>query len=125
MNNRIRLALIGCGAVAKIHHLPAIARVEAVELAALVDPSLERARELAQQYGVGESLKSDPSRARAEKPREQTRRKLKDFGSQPKDFSMFAGSRRLFASFPPRREPRLFRAQSKKLDAGQDVECSE
>ena len=52
MKDRIRLALIGCGAVTKIHHLPAIARVEEVELAALVEPSAERGRDLARQYGV-------------------------------------------------------------------------
>ena len=50
MKERIRLALIGCGAVARIHHLPAIARVAAADLAVLVDPSLERARELAAKY---------------------------------------------------------------------------
>ena len=53
MKDRIRLALIGCGAVARIHHLPAIARMKDVELAVLVDPSLERALELGGQYGAG------------------------------------------------------------------------
>ena len=52
MKDRIRLALIGCGAVANILHLPAIARVKEVDLAALVDPCSERARELAGQYGI-------------------------------------------------------------------------
>ena len=50
MKDRIRLALVGCGAVARILHLPAIGRLEALELAAFVDPSAERARELAQPY---------------------------------------------------------------------------
>lgn len=52
MTDRIRLALIGCGAVARILHLPAIAGVKEVELAALVDPCLERAAELAMKYGA-------------------------------------------------------------------------
>lgn len=52
LKERIRLALVGCGAVARIHHLPAIAGVEAVDLAVLVDPCLDRARELAANFAI-------------------------------------------------------------------------
>ncbi|HEX6902673.1 MAG TPA: Gfo/Idh/MocA family oxidoreductase [Thermoanaerobaculia bacterium] len=51
---KLRLAVVGCGAVAKIHHLPAIALSERVEAAVLVDADEKRARDLAAQFGVPE-----------------------------------------------------------------------
>lgn len=51
---KLRLAVVGCGAVAKIHHLPAIALSERVEAAVLVDADAGRARALAEQFGVPE-----------------------------------------------------------------------
>jgi predicted dehydrogenase len=44
---RLKLAVVGCGAVTKFSHLPAIARSKDVELVALADKSLPRARQLA------------------------------------------------------------------------------
>ncbi len=52
--SKVRLAVVGCGAVAQIHHVPAIAASERVEAAVLVDADEKRARDLAQQYGVPE-----------------------------------------------------------------------
>lgn len=49
---RLRLAVVGCGAVAQIHHLPAIAATPEVQPVALVDRDLDRARELAARWGV-------------------------------------------------------------------------
>jgi predicted dehydrogenase/nucleoside-diphosphate-sugar epimerase len=49
---RIRLAVIGCGAVTRNSLLPVLAGHERFELVALVDRSLPRARELADAYGV-------------------------------------------------------------------------
>ncbi len=47
------IALIGCGAITKSFHLPALARYAAVvERAILVDRDVGRARELAHQYGI-------------------------------------------------------------------------
>jgi predicted dehydrogenase len=51
---KLRLAVVGCGAVAKIHHLPAIALSESVEATVLVDADEKRARDLAAQFGVPE-----------------------------------------------------------------------
>jgi predicted dehydrogenase/nucleoside-diphosphate-sugar epimerase len=48
----LRVAVIGCGAVAREFHLPVLAGHEGVRLAALVDRDLARARELARAYGV-------------------------------------------------------------------------
>ena len=47
-----RIAVIGCGAVAANHHLPALATLPDVELVALVDRDLDRARALAARWGV-------------------------------------------------------------------------
>jgi predicted dehydrogenase len=52
--SKVRLAVVGCGAVAQIHHVPAIAASGRVEAAVLVDADEKRARALAQQYGVPE-----------------------------------------------------------------------
>jgi predicted dehydrogenase len=49
---RFRLAIIGAGEAAGTMHLPAALASEMVELAALVDPMVERAEALARKYGV-------------------------------------------------------------------------
>jgi predicted dehydrogenase len=48
----LRLAVVGCGAVAQLHHLPALAASRAARAVALVDRDLERARALARRWGV-------------------------------------------------------------------------
>jgi predicted dehydrogenase len=52
--SKVRLAVVGCGAVAQIHHLPAIAASGRVEAAVLVDADEKRARALAERFGVPE-----------------------------------------------------------------------
>lgn len=51
-NPKLRLGVIGCGAVASIHHLPAIAASQRVEAAVLVDADASRAKALADRFGV-------------------------------------------------------------------------
>ena len=48
----IRVAIVGCGAVAEKYHMPIIAGHEKAQLSALVDRNMSRASELAQAYGV-------------------------------------------------------------------------
>jgi predicted dehydrogenase/nucleoside-diphosphate-sugar epimerase len=48
----LRLALIGCGAIAQQMHLPVLAGHEQIQLVALVDRDRQRAAKLAQGYGV-------------------------------------------------------------------------
>jgi predicted dehydrogenase len=48
----LRLALIGCGAITTLQHLPALRRIESAEVVAVVDQDLERARATARQFGV-------------------------------------------------------------------------
>jgi predicted dehydrogenase len=51
-NQPLRLAIIGCGAVAAIHHLPAAMACAGVEVTVLVDRDRERAAALAGKFGV-------------------------------------------------------------------------
>lgn len=48
----LHLAIIGCGAVVEHFHLPAAQRVPEVQVVALADPDLERARELAGRFDI-------------------------------------------------------------------------
>ena len=52
MSNPFRLALVGAGMITQGSHLPAALASPMVEVAAIVDPALERAAELAQAYGI-------------------------------------------------------------------------
>lgn len=49
---KVRLAVLGCGAVAQIHHLPAISASELAEAAVVVDADAARARTVAERFGV-------------------------------------------------------------------------
>ncbi|MGE3539935.1 MAG: NAD-dependent epimerase/dehydratase family protein [Candidatus Tectimicrobiota bacterium] len=48
----LRLALIGCGAIAEQMHLPVLAGHQQVKLTALVDRNLQRVRRFAEGYGI-------------------------------------------------------------------------
>ena len=48
----LRIGVIGCGAVAAKYHLPALQQAAGGRVTALVDTCLERAGELAADYGV-------------------------------------------------------------------------
>ena len=52
--SQLRLAVVGCGAITTLHHLPAIAAADGVQAAVLVDVDGERARKLAGRFGVPE-----------------------------------------------------------------------
>lgn len=52
MDKKIRLAIVGCGALTRYLHLPASRRTSVVQVTALIDQVQERARDLAQQFGV-------------------------------------------------------------------------
>lgn len=47
----IKVAVLGCGAIAQRRHIPEYAANEHVELVAFADPKLERAQEMADTYG--------------------------------------------------------------------------
>jgi predicted dehydrogenase len=48
----VRLALVGCGRIAQVAHLPAIEKAEGVTLVAVADPSAEVAAAVARRYDV-------------------------------------------------------------------------
>jgi predicted dehydrogenase len=52
MPDPVGLALLGCGRIAQVAHLPAVEKAEGVELVAVSDPSGEVARSVARRYGV-------------------------------------------------------------------------
>ena len=52
MAEPVRLALVGCGRIAQVAHLPAVEKADGVELVAVSDPSGAVARSVARRYGV-------------------------------------------------------------------------
>ena len=50
--SKLRLAVVGCGAITTLHHLPSIALSDRVEAAVLVDVDAARAKKLAARFGV-------------------------------------------------------------------------
>lgn len=51
-NKTVRVGFIGCGAIATRKHMPALAKIEGVEIAAFCDVVLERAEAAAKQFGT-------------------------------------------------------------------------
>ncbi|GAA4837159.1 Gfo/Idh/MocA family oxidoreductase [Paenibacillus vulneris] len=52
MSKKLKVAVIGCGGIAKGKHLPSLAKLEQVELVAFCDIIVERAEQAAEKYGV-------------------------------------------------------------------------
>ncbi len=52
----VRLAIVGCGAITDIAHLPAALRSNAVQVYALIDKKLDNAKALARKYGLSDIL---------------------------------------------------------------------
>ena len=51
---RVRLGVVGCGAVSTLYHLPALRRSPIVELVAVIDSDVAWAHRVAQRFGVPE-----------------------------------------------------------------------
>src|SRR5262245_45700597 len=56
MVRRVRIALIGCGAISEQMHLPVLSGHEGIQLSALVDRDIARAKKLADGYQVATVL---------------------------------------------------------------------
>ncbi|PRY44990.1 Gfo/Idh/MocA family protein [Umezawaea tangerina] len=52
MADTVRVALIGCGRIAQVAHLPALEKADGIDLVAVCDPSGGVARAVARRYGV-------------------------------------------------------------------------
>jgi len=59
MNDEIRVAILGCGAITKTRHLPAVLAHRGARLEALVDVDLKRGQTLAESYGLKCRIVSD------------------------------------------------------------------
>ncbi len=55
MSEKLKVGVIGCGAIAKYAHLPGYAQFDDVEIAALADINKKRLQEMAETFGVKES----------------------------------------------------------------------
>ncbi len=51
----LRIGLVGVGAAAQINHIPALKKLEGVELVALCDRDSEKAQRVAQKFGIGKA----------------------------------------------------------------------
>jgi predicted dehydrogenase len=58
MGNDIRLAILGCGAVTELGHLPAIGRLKDARVTLLIDTNAERRERLAGAFNVGHTASS-------------------------------------------------------------------
>jgi len=52
MSDPVRIGLIGAGAVVQVAHMPVLKRLKSVELAAICDTDLPKARALASRFGI-------------------------------------------------------------------------
>ena len=52
MTDLVRIALIGCGRIAQVAHLPALEKAQGIDLVAVSDPSQDVAEAVARRYGV-------------------------------------------------------------------------
>lgn len=55
---KLKIALVGCGNVGQVIHLPILHKMSDVEVAAIVDPDDRKARAVAQRFGVRSVFKS-------------------------------------------------------------------
>ncbi len=56
MSERLRVAIIGAGAVVQVAHLPVLKKLKSVEVAAICDPDLPKAKALANRFGVPDAF---------------------------------------------------------------------
>lgn len=54
MGNKLKIGIIGAGGIAKVSHLPAYARMDNVEIVAICDIIPEKAKLLAEEYGISQ-----------------------------------------------------------------------
>ena len=58
MRNELRVAIVGCGAITEIGHLPAASVIDGLSVSVLIDKNLARAQELAEHFGI-EQVRED------------------------------------------------------------------
>lgn len=55
MSKKLKIAIVGCGGIAKGKHLPSLSKQEQIEIVAFCDIITERAQEAAEKYGTPEA----------------------------------------------------------------------
>ena len=56
---KIKTAVIGCGAMTRVFHVPSLLQHPMFELVALVDPNVDAARNLTKEYGISALVRND------------------------------------------------------------------
>ena len=56
MSERLRVGIVGAGAITQVAHLPVLKRLKQVEVVALCDPDVPKARALAERFGVPDTF---------------------------------------------------------------------
>src|SRR5512132_1069575 len=56
MNERVRIGVIGAGAIAQLAHLPVLSKMRGAELAAICDNDRPKARALADRFGIRDTF---------------------------------------------------------------------
>ena len=56
MKERVRIGVIGAGAIAQLAHLPVLSKMRGAELAAICDNDRAKARALADRFGIRDTL---------------------------------------------------------------------
>ena len=60
MTEPVRIALIGCGRIAQVAHLPALEKANGIQLVAVSDPSEDVRRAVARRYDVPQAYADHP-----------------------------------------------------------------
>src|SRR5215207_6969408 len=60
MTEPVRIALIGCGRIAQVAHLPALEKANGIQLVAVSDPSEDGRRAVARRYDVSRAYSDHP-----------------------------------------------------------------
>jgi predicted dehydrogenase len=55
--DKVKVALIGCGNIGQVIHLPNLKKMPDVEVVAVCDPDLRKAKAIAERYGIGSACK--------------------------------------------------------------------
>ena len=56
MSERLRVGIVGAGAITQVAHLPVLKRLKQAEVVAICDPDVPKARALAERFGVPDTF---------------------------------------------------------------------
>ena len=56
MADSLRIGIVGAGAIIQVAHLPVLRKLKGVEIAAICDSDLPKARALAERFSIGDAF---------------------------------------------------------------------